>query len=145
MQLVTLSEKMSNLFIGDDLLSRGPGHLLRLLARDVGLQEPAFKEVVIAYRQAQRPAVLSGGPRRWLKAQGLGPWAVGAAQPLGNRRAIQIRVYRDIPIPDWKVVLPDKLLQFRYDGRRPFKRFHVRCETVKTALSHFNPLFSITS
>jgi hypothetical protein len=30
-----------------------------------------------------------------------------------RRPAITLRVYRDVPIPIWKVVLPDKLLQFR--------------------------------
>lgn len=37
----------------------------------------------------------------------------GAAAAAGMKAPIQIQVYRDIPLPDWKLVLPDKLLQFR--------------------------------
>lgn len=36
-----------------------------------------------------------------------------AAAAAGMKAPIQIQVYRDIPLPDWKLVLPDKLLQFR--------------------------------
>ena len=36
-----------------------------------------------------------------------------------RREPIMLRVLRDIPVPSWKLVLPDKLLQFRpLDGLR---------------------------
>ncbi|KAG2494283.1 hypothetical protein HYH03_007636 [Edaphochlamys debaryana] len=45
-------------------------------------------------------------PMRWLPR---GPNETAALK----RPPIQIRIYRDIPLPTWKVVLPEKLLQFR--------------------------------
>lgn len=51
-----------------------------------------------------------------LKAQILG----GSNAPrLRRREPITLRVLRDIPVPSWKLVFPDKLLQFRpLDGLR---------------------------
>lgn len=50
----------------------------------------------------------------WLQA--------GVAGPTGcacRRAPICVRVYRDIPVPTWRIVFPDKLLQFRpLDGLR---------------------------
>lgn len=41
------------------------------------------------------------------------------AQRLMRREPITLRVLRDIPVPSWKLVFPDKLLQFRpLDGLR---------------------------
>lgn len=38
---------------------------------------------------------------------------------LRRRDPIAIRIYRDIPVPTWRIVFPDKLLQFRpLDGLR---------------------------
>ena len=38
---------------------------------------------------------------------------------LRRRDPIAIRLYRDIPVPTWRIVFPDKLLQFRpLDGLR---------------------------
>ena len=38
---------------------------------------------------------------------------------LGRRAPICLRVYKDIPVPTWRIVFPDKLLQFRpLDGLR---------------------------
>lgn len=38
---------------------------------------------------------------------------------LRRRAPIAIRLYRDIPVPTWRIVFPDKLLQFRpLDGLR---------------------------
>lgn len=36
-----------------------------------------------------------------------------------RRNQIFLRVFRDVPLPTWKIVFPDKLLQFRpLDGLR---------------------------
>ena len=43
----------------------------------------------------------------------------GGGQRLMRREPITLRALRDIPVPSWKLVFPDKLLQFRpLDGLR---------------------------
>ena len=43
----------------------------------------------------------------------------GAKGQLRRRDPIAMRLYRDIPVPTWRIVFPDKLLQFRpLDGLR---------------------------
>ena len=48
------------------------------------------------------------------------PGIVDASTGLMCRRSpICLRAYRDIPVPTWRIVFPDKLLQFRpLDGLR---------------------------
>lgn len=42
-----------------------------------------------------------------------------SAPRLLRREPVTLRVLKDIPVPSWKVVFPDKLLQFRpLDGLR---------------------------
>ncbi|EFJ49215.1 hypothetical protein VOLCADRAFT_90139 [Volvox carteri f. nagariensis] len=48
----------------------------------------------------------------WLRRLWAG-WRGADEEPAVRRPPIQIRIYRDIPLPTWKVVLPEKLLQFR--------------------------------
>ena len=89
---------------------------LGALVREVELQEPAFKEMLVAYRQLT-PSGGSGrgGGRgagrgawaRWMNLRGLWPGGgggggdgeVGGGGEGGEgRRPIQIRIYRDIPV-----------------------------------------------
>jgi hypothetical protein len=99
---------------------RGPGELLRLLLAEVTLDEPAFSEMVVVYRavQPRPPAATPGALHAVRRALGLARGGGGAKPPdvvpaRGPGRPIQLRVYRDIPLPNWKLLLPDKLLQFR--------------------------------
>ncbi|KAG1668383.1 hypothetical protein FOA52_004893 [Chlamydomonas sp. UWO 241] len=103
-------------------VQRGLGELLRLLLAQVTLNEPAFSEMVVVYRTVPppRPARTPSAVRRVLglaRGGGEPPVVVGGGgreAAAGRRgRPIQLRVYRDIPLPNWKVLLPDKLLQFR--------------------------------
>jgi hypothetical protein len=66
------------------------------------------------YRQAE-------GRNRWAEVRRriLGPSPEEARGRLLRRQAITLRIFRDIPLPSWKIVFPDKLLQFRpLDGLR---------------------------
>jgi hypothetical protein len=62
--------------------------------------------------------------RNWLaevrrRLGGGDPSGGGGGQRLMRREPITLRVLRDIPVPSWKLVFPDKLLQFRpLDGLR---------------------------
>eukprot|EP00879_Flechtneria_rotunda_P011142 GHRR01011640.1.p1 GENE.GHRR01011640.1~~GHRR01011640.1.p1 ORF type:complete len:553 (+),score=248.04 GHRR01011640.1:1485-3143(+) len=79
--------------------SARPG-LLQTFWNPVEVVEPTFRQLLVVHRKKPRL------PRwRWL----------GGQQQAANSRQlpIQIQVYRDIPLPHWQVVFPDKLLQFR--------------------------------
>ena len=76
-----------------------------MLFRDVELQEPAFKEVLVAYRQAPSPpgaTILKEQLRKGIA--GLNPmsWWGGAKAKetvqIQERLPVQIRIYRDIPV-----------------------------------------------
>lgn len=57
---------------------------------------------------------------------------------LMRREPIMLRVLRDIPVPSWKLVLPDKLLQFRpLDG--------LRADLVTVAGAHPNIILMLTA
>jgi len=69
------------------VLSRDPERgLLHFLRSDARLLEPVFREVVVV------------AWRRW---------------PRDDRHRLWIRMYRDIPVRSWRVVLPDRYLSFR--------------------------------
>lgn len=72
------------------------------------------QELLVVYRQAPQDKWLDNLRRRIVGA------AEGEAVPRFRRRnRIQMRIYRDVPLPTWKIVFPDKLLQFRpLDGLR---------------------------
>ncbi len=83
---------------------RGPALLTGTL---VGVQE-----VLLLYRRKSSPGWL-----RKVKDKVFGEEENGPR--LMRREPIMLRVLRDIPVPSWKLVLPDKLLQFRpLDGLR---------------------------
>ena len=54
-----------------------------------------------------------------LRRKVLGPGKQEQQPRFRRRNPITMRVFRDIPLPTWKIVFPDKLLQFRpLDGLR---------------------------
>ena len=69
------------------------------------------------YRETQSDP--SGGGVSKLKQRVLGPSPDDLTPKFQQRNPIVMRIYRDIPVPSWKVVFPNKLLQFRpLDGLR---------------------------
>ena len=71
--------------------------------------------MLVLYRQIPP----SAGQLVKLKQRILGPNKDESTPKYQQRNNIMIRIYRDIPVPSWKVVFPNKLLQFRpLDGLR---------------------------
>lgn len=67
------------------------------------------------YRQTQPTA----GQLVKLRQRIIGPNEQESTPKYQQRNSINMRIYRDIPVPSWKVVFPNKLLQFRpLDGLR---------------------------
>lgn len=67
------------------------------------------------YRQTQPTA----GKLVKLRQRIIGPNEQESTPKYQQRNSINMRIYRDIPVPSWKVVFPNKLLQFRpLDGLR---------------------------
>ena len=70
-----------------------------------------LQEVLVLYRRKSSPS--------WLKRLKEKVFGEEEGPRLMRREPIMLRVLRDIPVPSWKLVLPDKLLQFRpLDGLR---------------------------
>ena len=66
---------------------------------------------MVLYRRKSNPG--------WLKRFKKKVFGEEEGPRLMRREPIMLRVLRDIPVPSWKLVLPDKLLQFRpLDGLR---------------------------
>ncbi len=54
-----------------------------------------------------------------LRQRIIGPNEQESTPKYQQRNSINMRIYRDIPVPSWKIVFPNKLLQFRpLDGLR---------------------------
>lgn len=69
------------------------------------------QEVLLLYRRKNSPG--------WLRKLKEKVFGEEEGPRLMRREPIMLRVLRDIPVPSWKLVLPDKLLQFRpLDGLR---------------------------
>ena len=69
------------------------------------------QEVLVLYRRKSSPG--------WLRRLKDKVFGEEEGPRLMRREPIMLRVLRDIPVPSWKLVLPDKLLQFRpLDGLR---------------------------
>ncbi len=69
------------------------------------------QEVLLLYRRKSSPG--------WLRKLRDKVFGEEEGPRLMRREPIMLRVLRDIPVPSWKLVLPDKLLQFRpLDGLR---------------------------
>ena len=67
------------------------------------------------YRQTQP----SPGKLAKLRQRIVGPNEQESTPKYQQRNSINMRIYRDIPVPSWKIVFPNKLLQFRpLDGLR---------------------------
>ena len=76
-----------------------------------------LQELLVLYRETQSDP--SGGGVSKLKQRVLGPSPDDLTPKFQQRNPIVMRIYRDIPVPSWKVVFPNKLLQFRpLDGLR---------------------------
>ena len=66
------------------------------------------------YRHAPEPGWLAP-----LRRKLFGPTQEEQLLRYRRRNPIFMRVFRDVPLPTWKIVFPDKLLQFRpLDGLR---------------------------
>ena len=75
----------------------------------------ALQELMIVYRKTPSHNWLSEVRDAIMGDMG----KQGAGGQLRRRSHIAIRLYRDIPVPTWRIVFPDKLLQFRpLDGLR---------------------------
>ncbi|GMH42128.1 hypothetical protein BSKO_10047 [Bryopsis sp. KO-2023] len=70
------------------------------------LKEPTFERLVVVYRYNKKPGRIDALKKIFSESQ------PDAPQPT-PREEIQIRVYDGIPMPIWKAVFPEKLLQFR--------------------------------
>jgi hypothetical protein len=69
------------------------------------------QEMLVLYRRKSSPS--------WLKRIKEKVLGGDEGARLMRREPIMLRILRDIPVPSWKLVLPDKLLQFRpLDGLR---------------------------
>lgn len=73
-----------------------------------------MQELLVVYRQLPRPEWFSALRRRLVSSD-----EKENLPRFRRRNAINMRIYRDVPMPIWKLVFPDKLLQFRpLDGLR---------------------------
>lgn len=82
------------------------------LAAQSGL---CLQDLLVLYRQIPP----SASQLVKLKQRILGPNKDESTAKYQQRNQIMMRIYRDIPVPSWKVVFPNKLLQFRpLDGLR---------------------------
>ena len=74
-----------------------------------------MQDLLVMYRQTQpSPSKLVK-----LRQRIVGPNEQESTPKYQQRNNINMRIYRDIPVPSWKIVFPNKLLQFRpLDGLR---------------------------
>ncbi len=74
-----------------------------------------MQDLLVMYRQTQP----SASKLVKLRQRIIGPNEQESTPKYQQRNSINMRIYRDIPVPSWKVVFPNKLLQFRpLDGLR---------------------------
>lgn len=74
-----------------------------------------MQDLLVMYRQTQP----SAGKLAKLRQRIVGPNEQESTPKYQQRNSINMRIYRDIPVPSWKIVFPNKLLQFRpLDGLR---------------------------
>jgi hypothetical protein len=68
----------------------------------------------VLYRQTPKRSWLAR-----LRRRVLGPGAEERGARAAQRAPVMLRIFRDIPVPSWRIVFPEKLLQFRpLDGLR---------------------------
>ena len=68
----------------------------------------------MVYRHKAKPNWLSK-----VRQTVMGPSVEEQSPRYVRRSPILLRIFRDVPLPAWKIVFPDKLLQFRpLDGLR---------------------------
>ena len=74
-----------------------------------------IQDLLVMYRQTQP----SASKLVKLRQRIIGPNEQESTPKYQQRNNINMRIYRDIPVPSWKIVFPNKLLQFRpLDGLR---------------------------
>lgn len=74
-----------------------------------------MQDLLVMYRQTQP----TPGKLAKLRQRIVGPNEQESTPKYQQRNSINMRIYRDIPVPSWKIVFPNKLLQFRpLDGLR---------------------------
>lgn len=74
-----------------------------------------MQDLLVMYRQTQP----TPGKLVKLRQRIVGPNEQESTPKYQQRNSINMRIYRDIPVPSWKIVFPNKLLQFRpLDGLR---------------------------
>lgn len=74
-----------------------------------------IQDLLVMYRQTQP----SASKLVKLRQRIIGPNEQESTPKYQQRNSINMRIYRDIPVPSWKIVFPNKLLQFRpLDGLR---------------------------
>ena len=97
---------------------KSPGLLQNAASRNgasfITLRTSKMQELLVLYRHAPEPEWLAPLRRRILGAR-----EEEKSPRYRRRNQIFLRVFRDVPLPTWKIVFPDKLLQFRpLDGLR---------------------------
>ncbi len=74
-----------------------------------------MQDLLVMYRQTQP----SASKLVKLRQRIIGPNEQESTPKYQQRNSINMRIYRDVPVPSWKIVFPNKLLQFRpLDGLR---------------------------
>lgn len=66
-----------------------------------------LQEIVVLYRRVSEPGWLEKLTSKWA---GHGDNQIRQQRQLDQ---IALRIYRDIPLPTWKIIFPEKLIQFR--------------------------------
>ncbi|KAK9815609.1 hypothetical protein WJX72_006739 [[Myrmecia] bisecta] len=102
---------------------KGRGGLLSglpAIVDKVELVEPTYQELLVLYREDKGLSKVEKLQRRLAELRYRITGSPPAQGPRFQKRgAIVMRVYKDIPVPTWKIVFPNKLLQFRpLDGLR---------------------------
>ncbi len=79
------------------------------------MSNTCMQDLLVMYRQTQP----SASKLVKLRQRIIGPNEQESTPKYQQRNSINMRIYRDIPVPSWKIVFPNKLLQFRpLDGLR---------------------------
>ena len=98
-----------------------------------------MQDMLVMYRQTQA----SAGKLAKLRQRIIGPNQQESTPRYQQRNSINMRIYRDIPVPSWKIVFPNKLLQFRpLDGLRSdlVSIAGLLCTLTAHPVVHYTPL-----
>jgi len=102
------------------IFQQAPNDIAQLLIQPLELEEPTLQEIAVLYRRAQRPerrgflgSVKSLASAIWQQKEQRARGSPPTPMATVLRPPISLQIYRDIPLPTWSVVLPEKVLQFR--------------------------------